>query len=230
MRRIGAGLLLLALISCGRAVPVPAPTPPVVPWLAHPPTNQVIQAELISPAPPPLIPPGTPACQAKQLAGTWTAAGAGLGHHDNRLILRNTGSSACQLQGYVDIKIFGDGGRLLAQAAGSQGQGTYFVSPPGVAVLLTPGTGEVPPGHAVSYNGEAGQAFMDVEWYECASTPVRAVQLTLPDSGGVLNVPPLQGDTSGVCVGQANSPFTYLSRNALAPSAWNWQPTGHLIP
>lgn len=225
-------LLVTALVAgaCARvaATPSPSPSPSVVPWLALPAGHQYPQAPEASPSPPLSAPPGTPTCAAPQLEGVGIMGGAATGHLALPVILRNRGATACSLEGYPDISILDAGGRVLAQTAGAGGRGTFFADGPVVKILMEPGTAALDTSPGPGYRGVLGQAFMNVEWYDCAHRQASTLVLTLPDAGGRLSVPfAFAGPDSPACPNPGYS--SYLARGPLSPSAIAWSPQPQYI-
>ncbi|HKC18015.1 MAG TPA: DUF4232 domain-containing protein, partial [Candidatus Dormibacteraeota bacterium] len=114
--------LLVGSAGCGSVHTLAtAKSNPGVPWLPLPAAHQSVDAPLAVPMPPIPIPPGTPECQAAQLEGVVSGAGAAAGNVDTPLVFRNTGATDCWLDGYLGITIFDAAGRVLATSTGSTG-------------------------------------------------------------------------------------------------------------
>src|SRR5437879_1802236 len=122
------------------AVPTPSPSPAVIPWLALPAAHLVAPQPTPVPSPPLTLPADAPPCTAAQLEGIGADGGAATGHRDLPIILRNRSSAVCWLEGYPDVAILDPRGRLLAQATGSTGRGTFFADDPVMRFAVEPGT------------------------------------------------------------------------------------------
>lgn len=170
--------------------PSPSPLPTFaapahfIPWAPIPPGD----ANQATPTPLP-VPPGTPPCRAAQLEAAQVGQNGATGHLDTPITLRNRGTAACTLDGYADLRIVDSGGRVLAQAVGSTGRGTFFDSGSPQPVLMQPGTPALPATPDASGFGSTGQALVNVEWADCKGPIAQTATLDLPASGGRLVVP-----------------------------------------
>ena len=131
------------------------------------------------------IPSGTPECSASQLEVIAGMGGGATGHTNMPIDFRNRGSSTCFVQGYPDITIRDSTGKILAQANGTSGRGTFFdvtgwVEP----VLMDPGTQFAT---AVRLTPLRGQAYVNIEWWDCAGATAARIDVVLPDGGGTLS-------------------------------------------
>jgi len=205
------------------APPTPSAGNSYVPWLALPPTQQIIEAP---PTVPPAMPPGTPACKGSQLEGEWLGEAAATGNVDMPLQFRNRSSSACYVHGYPDVTVLSASGRTLARGAGADGRGTFFADGPDVPVLLPPNTPGLPtPKLPVDSTNLKGQAFMNFSWYDCPPLPQAArLALDLPDGGGRLIVPfAVQAYFSAAC-GNGQTQLPAVFRGPFGPTGVRWPP------
>jgi hypothetical protein len=208
-------------VSSASALPTPTN---FVPWLALAARGIKPQAPEVTPSPPLAVVAGTPPCRAGQVEGVEVPGGAATGHEDEHILLRNRSGVACFLQGYLDISILDSKGRVLASAVGSADRSTFFdYGLPVLPVLLKPGTPPFgsPTNFQITDPGEVGQAWMNVEWYQCHPS-VQAVEaaLQLPDSGGRLLVPfALQSPYSPDCDTTAST-YTFIGRGPLQASGY----------
>jgi len=177
-----AGVAGVVLAACGRPPlsGASASPPAVVPWLPRPAAHLDPQPAPPSPASPIPVPAGTPSCGADQLEAMAIVAGAATGHVDTPVFLRDRGASACFLEGYADVAIVDASGGLLAQAVGAANRGTFFADGPVVPVLMRTGTAPLAPEEAASWNRDPGQAFMNLEWYDCRNRRSARVVVDLP--------------------------------------------------
>ena len=161
------------------------PTPESVAWKALPPSGVIPQPPSPSPAPQAPIPSGTPECTASQLDVMAGMGNGATGHTNMPIDFRNRGSSGCFLQGYPDVTIRDSTGRILAQASGTAGRGTFFdvidwVEP----VLMDPGTQFA---GGVRLTPPRGQAYVNIEWWDCALASATRIDVVLPAGGGTLS-------------------------------------------
>src|SRR5438105_9048332 len=212
--KLVALIAVMGVVACARiaAVPTPAPTPATIPWLALPPAQQYAPGLTAVPNPPIAVPAGAAACTAAQVEGIGLNGGAGMSHQDLPVLLRNRSSNACWLEGYADIAILDAHGRVLARAAGETGRGTFFADRPVARFGLGTGT---PPLSPAAPGAALGQAFMNVEWWDCAQPQAAQVQLTLPNGGGKLMVPYVFAAVQSPACGVAAAPTSGLSRGPL---------------
>jgi hypothetical protein len=213
-------LIVLSLVACRGTDSEPASSG-FVPWLALPPSNVFPVAPAPSPTPPVPIPAGAPACKAGQLEGALMAQTAATGHVNTPILVRNTGSTACWLEGYADLRILDGTGRELAVVTGAGVGSTFFDDGPVVQVLMPPGTPPLPAPHV---EASRGQAFMNIEWYDCRGTHAGTLSLDLPNGGGNLRLPfDVQAPYSGGCDSGAISPVG-LFRGPFSPAGYTWPP------
>ncbi len=194
------GLTLLA--ACGGHPVVPKSiSADYVPWLPLPTTGIFPAAPTPSPAPPIPIPAGTPACQANQLVGQYLGRWAGLGNTNTPVGLRNKGATPCWLEGFPDVTITNSSNQVLAEAIGAAGRGTYFGDDgPGVQLLMLPGTAPFPSPAGPGQQMVRGQAYVNIEWYDCKALQATALSLGLPGSSGTVTVAfPVAGPYSAAC-------------------------------
>jgi hypothetical protein len=191
-----------------------------VPWVPLPETNVFPQPPSPPATPPVPIPPATPACKAAQLEGAVIASSAATGHVNNPIVVRNTGSAACWLAGSADLRILDSAGHELAVVTGVGGP-SFFDDGPAVQVLLPPFTPPLPAPHQPLIRG---QAFMNIEWYDCHETRAATLVLDLPNGGGSLRVPfDVQSPVSPVCDSGTMSPVGLL-RGPFSPAGYTWPP------
>ena len=217
-----------ALPACSRVGDRPTPNSPV-PWLALPPAHKITDAPILPPDSPPPVPPGTPACTAGQLEGLAIQAGIATGHTYFRVLLRNRDAVPCWLEGYPDIDLRDPADRLLAQVRGASGRAANLDGAPATKVLLAPGTAALVTGSDVRYRGVAGQAYMSVEWFDCARRRAASILIALPDAGKPLAVPfVFQGPGSPAC--PIPGTCCSLTRGPWTPSGVDFNPHPDYIP
>ena len=113
----------------------PSPVPArVIPWAPLPPTA-VIPTPPVSP-PTPGPPPGAAPCRAADLEAVSLGVGGATQHSTMPVVLRNRGTHACILLGFADIRILDSADRVLAQAVGVSGRGTFLDAGDPSAVLM----------------------------------------------------------------------------------------------
>lgn len=225
-RLLVAAALGFFAAACGRA-PAPGSGPPsaVAPWLALPAAHHHVQARLQSPSPPIPVPAGTPPCSAAQLEGQGAFGGAATGHVDLPVIMRNRGGLACYLEGYADVSIADAAGGLLAQSVGSSGRGTFFADAPALPVVMEPGTAALRPDMPGQQSTERGQAWMNVEWYDCRHRQAASLLLNLPGGGGGLSIPfKFEAPYSPACDVPGQATASELRRGPLTPTGVDWMP------
>lgn len=224
---LSAGALGFLLVACAQA-PTPSPSssrPAAVPWLPLPAAHQYAQAPQPSPSPPIPVTPGTAMCSAAQLEGIGVPGGAATGHMDLPVSVRNRGASACYLEGYADVSIMDSAGSMLAQASGTTGRGTFFADAPVLPVVMEPGTAALSSAVPGQRSTEHGQAWMNVEWYDCQRRQAASLLMTLPGGGGMLSIPfAFKGPYSPACDVPGHTTDSGLSRGPLTPSALEWPP------
>jgi hypothetical protein len=160
---------------------------------------------------------------ATQLEGIGIYGGSGMSKTDYPVILRNRSASACSLEGYADVSILSASGMVLARAAGTIGRGTYFADGPVGTFLMQRGTSSLVGNPPSNYRGVLGQAYMNIEWYDCLHRQASSLVLTLPSGGGNLSVPfAFQGPDSPACPNPAWAGSFYLGRGPLTPSGVDW--------
>ena len=157
-----------------------------MPWLALAPSGTFPQAPKASPHPPIPIPPGTHACQASQLdAAYFKSTAATGGNLDSPVSFRNHSSVLCYVEGYPDLTLLDARGSVVATSAGAIGRGTYFPDGPDVPVLMVPGTAQL------AFTGNpapSGQAYLNVQWYDCSYPSAVRLSISLPPNGGTLTI------------------------------------------
>lgn len=162
-------------------------------------------------------------CSATQLEGMGVHGGAATGHVDLPVSLRNRSASACYLEGFADVRIVDGSGSLLAQASGTSGRGTFFSDAAVLHVMMEPGTAALSADVPGQRSTERGQAWMNVEWYDCQNRQAATLFMTLPQGGGSLSVPyAFRGPYSPACDVPGHATYSSLSRGPLTPSALEW--------
>lgn len=144
--------------------------------------------------------------------------GGATGHTNMPLDFRNRGSSTCFLQGYPDVTIRDSTGKILAQANGTLGRGTFFDVTGGVGpVLMDPGT-QFATGPRLT--PLRGQAYVNIEWWDCAGATAARIDVVLPDGGGTLSVNfAVRAGYSAGCDGGSVSPSGVL-RSQFIPTGF----------
>lgn len=227
-----AGVLGILLASCGRTPTSTSSATPsaVVPWLSGPAAHIYPQPPSPSPSSPIAVPAGTPPCGAGQLEATGTSGGAATSHVNLPVILRNRGASACFLEGYADVSVVDASGSVLAQAVGAAGRGTFFQDGPAVPVLMGPNTSPLTPGERPQWWGDPGQAWMNVEWYDCRHRQSVRTFVDLPAGGGRISAPfAFKAPYSPICDTPGHGADSGLLRGPISPSGFAWPPTPNLL-
>ena len=162
--------------------PLPSLRPGAVPWLPLAPANNLAQLQPVTPTPSAPIPvdPASPACKASQLEAQPVQGGAATGHVDTPLVLRNKSAVACYLEGFADVSVVAAKGQALATAFGATGRGTAFSDGPALKLLLQPGTPALGASVPAGGFGAPGQAFLNLEWYDCSRPQATSMTLNLP--------------------------------------------------
>jgi hypothetical protein len=226
MRRVVGAVACVLLVGCGSVSRLATAPSAYVPWAPLPARH----ADIEPPAQgaPPAIPLGTPPCQPSQLQGILIGRYSAMSNPDAPVVLRNTGSSACFLNGFPDLTIADSSGRVIASVAGSDGMGTYFDSGPTyVAVLMK--TNTAPLESAIGWGGgqglQPGQAFFNVEWAGCTVRPASTLYLSLRSGPGRLSIPwNVVPNSPDVC--NRDRPLT---RGPFDPTGISWSPDRHLL-
>ena len=219
-----------ASIRAGSASPGSNPNPALVEWLPLPATNRQIDPPRPTPADPVAIPPHTPACIAAQLEVGRGAGNGATGHVNQPIILRNRENSACVLRGYPDLTITGAGGQVLTHAEGTAGRGTFFDDGPSVEILMQPGTTPLKSTwDPATPLGVRGQAYVNIEWWDCKARPAELLLVYLADGGGQMSLP-FSGLTpvSPACDAPTTA-TSYLARGPFEPSGFQWPPPPNVI-
>ena len=210
------GLALVCLTACGTTVESVRSSGDYVPWVPLPAAHQYVDPPS-APAPA-AVPAGTPECVADQLEGVALAGGAAAGNVNRPLLLRNKGAVDCFVQGFADVTVLDRVGRVLAQAVGATGRGTFFSDGPADPVLLAHGTQALPRPFQAR-DGSQGQAFMNFSWYDCRQPPAVTLTIGLPDGAGAFRIPyATEAAENPMC------PSTYrsISRGPLSPAGNQW--------
>ncbi len=192
-----------------------------VPWLPLSRGNQYPLPP--SPSPPVAIPFDTPFCPAAQLEGALLGSFATASGADTPVVLRNTGSTPCYVNGVPDLTIVDSQGQVLASVRGAGGTGTQYDSGiSAVDVLMPAGT---PPlsdsmGTSASENLTPGLTFVHIRWTGCAHEPASKLYLDLPRGAGrvIVAFAVAAPDPNGCSQG---SP---LVRDPLKPTGVVWPP------
>jgi hypothetical protein len=215
-----ATLCVLSIAGCG-SHGVRSASADYIPWLPLKATGQYPQAPSPTPTAPVAIPSGTPVCPAGQLQAAGGGGGGATGHTNAPVTFRNDSSRDCYLQGYPDIRIFDSGGRLLAQAVGSANRGTFFEDEPAFQVLMVAGTARL----SSTEPAPRGQAFMNIEWFECRGARASSLSIDMPDGGGSLTIPySVSSGYSPICDSTGSHPTGGLTRGPLSPAGYQWPP------
>ena len=196
-----------------------------VPWLPLPPTGLLPQPTESSPNPPVPIPAGTPACTASQLEAILMGSFGATGHMNTPVFFRNRSTMVCYLEGYPDLTILSSAGNVLAHAVGSGQRSTFFSDGPEVPVLMEIGTPILQATEGLTQPQVRGQAYVNIEWYDCRSPVAASLAVDLPAGGGRLMVPyAIRAPNSPTCDSPGIAPAAALSRTALFPSGYVWPP------
>jgi hypothetical protein len=218
----------VSIVACGPESEGPTSSGSV-PWLPLPASNVYPAAPSPGLAPPIAIPAGTPACKAAQLEGSLLGMSAATGHTNTPVAIRNRGSAACYLSGYADLIILDALGHEVVVATGAATGETFFSDGPAVKVLMQPGT---PPLHSTAApprKASRGQAFMNIEWYDCRGTRAASLTLDLPHASGNLTVAfDVAAPSSPVCDSSGMSAIG-LRRGPLSPAGYTWPPEPKLL-
>jgi hypothetical protein len=213
----------VAIAACGAESEGPTSSGSV-PWLSLPPSNVYPAPPSPGIAPPIAIPAGTPACKAAQLEGSLLGMSAATGHTNTPVAIRNTGSAACYLSGYTDLIILDASGHELVVATGAATGETFFRDGPAVQVLMQPGTPPLRSTAAPSRQASRGQAFMNIEWYDCRGTRAASLSLDLPHASGNLTIAfDVIAPSSPVCDSSGVSAVG-LRRGPFSPAGYAWPP------
>lgn len=218
MGAVGRALVALALVAvtaCGATVESIKSAGSYVPWLPLPAGQQVLNLPV--PAAPAPVPAGAVQCVSGQLEGIGLAGGVAAGNSNQPLLFRNKGTSGCFMRGFVDITILDRRGRVLVRGAGEAGRGTFFADPPVTDVWMPAGTPPLP--HAFqTRDGFAGQAFMNMSWYDCRQPLAAAMEVRLPGRGGSFQVPyAREASTNPACQGDTST-HADLRRAPVSPA------------
>jgi len=227
LRRAVLAVCVVLLVACGPRPAATSSTAEYVPWLPLHTTGVYLMPPSPSPAPPVPIPAGTPICQAAQLEaaaiGGYAASG---GNVDSPVALRDTGSTACYLEGYPGVTILDAAGRSLAQAIGSANRGTYFPEWPEGQVLLQPGTPPLPRPPFAGQTGmlSRGQAVFNMQWWDCRHPMAAKLSIDLPNASGNLTTPyPSNASYNPICDSKIQ-PAGTVTRGAIGPAGYWWPP------
>jgi hypothetical protein len=232
MGALGRGFVALAILAttgCAATQPHLAFTKPAgyVPWAPLAATHNYVEAPPAPVVPPLPIPAGTPACQASQLEGAGVEGGGAGGNVNMPLMFRNMSSTACFLEGYVDVTVLDRAGAVLARGTGKTGRGTFFPEGPVTELLMTTGTPKLRAFGAHRPAG-TGQAYMNFSWYDCRELQAAQLAIGLPDGGGTFRMPyPAKAAWYGAC--DSSRSYKAIQRGALMPSGTQWPPPPEYI-
>ena len=220
MRIALVALAVVSVASCASPRALADTPKSFVPWQPLPAAHQYVDPATSPPAAP-AVPPGTPRCVAAQMEGVGLAGSAAAGNVDTPLLLRNKGTVSCYLRGFVDLTVIDRRGRVLANAAGAVGRGTFFSDGPVTDVWMPAGTPNLPKPFQMR-DGRTGQAFMNFSWYDCQRPLAAAIEMALPDGGGMLRMPyAAQGSGNPSCQSDT-SIFKAIFRGPLSPAGSLW--------
>jgi len=217
----GGSLIALALVAtavaCASPSPVASTPKSYVPWQPLPAAHHYMNPAQELPAAP-LVPGGTPPCNATQMEGAGLAGGAAAGSVNRPLLLRNKGVSDCFVQGFADVTVLDRTGRVLAQAVGATGTGTFISDGPADPVLMVHGTPALPAPFQ-NRDGSEGQAFMNFFWYDCRHPLSSTLAIGLPDGEGTFRIP-----YATEAAGNPMCPSNYkaIARGPLSPAGNQW--------
>lgn len=171
------------------------------------------------------IPPATPECRATDLDAAYLFSSAATGGNVNTPIgFRDRGSAACYLEGYPDILLLDGAGSILATASGAASEGTYFNDGPVVPILLEPGTLPLSAPPASGQPPSGGQAFINVQWFDCRRPTSSKMSIDLPHGGGRLTIPfAVRGAYYPTC-DTSTQPLEMLARGPFSPTGIQWPP------
>lgn len=240
---IVVGLAFSGLAACGSAqrpaasISPAAPVSPrgtanpaVVEWLPLPASNQQINPESATPVPPVAIPAGTPTCTAAQLEVGRGASSGATGHVNQPIVFRNRTSSACVLQGYPDLAVIAADGQTLAEGAGTTNRGTFFLDGPAVPVLIQPGTAPLKSMYdPTAPVGTPGQAYVNIEWWDCQARTAERLLVSLGDGAGQLSLAFLGRAPVSPACGATATATSYLARGPFDPSGFPWPPPPEVV-
>src|SRR6266511_2088164 len=217
----GGSLIALALVAtavaCASPSPVASTPKSYVPWQPLPAAHHYMNPAQELPAAP-LVPGGTPPCNATQMEGAGLAGGAAAGSVNRPLLLRNKGVSDCLVQGFADVTVLDRTGRVLAQAVGATGTGTFISDGPADPVLMVHGTPALPAPFQ-NRDGSEGQAFMNFFWYDCRHPLSSTLAIGLPDGEGTFRIPyATEAAGNPMCT----SNYKAIARGLLSPAGNQW--------
>jgi hypothetical protein len=152
------------------------------------------------------------------MEGVGLAGGAAAGNVDRPLLLRNKGASDCFVQGFADVTVLDRAGRVLAQAVGAAGRGTFFADGPADPVLMAHNTPALPKPFQTR-DGSEGQAFMNFSWYDCRHPLAATLAIGLPDGHGTFRIPyATEAAENPMCP----SNYRAIARGPLSPAGSQW--------
>jgi hypothetical protein len=217
---VGRATSIASAPPTGAVQGVPAPGH-FIPFAPLPPAGLYPSPPLPS-ATPMVLPSGTSACRAGQVEAAYGGSGGATGHVVQSIRLRNKSRTVCFIDGYPEISILDPSGRLLARAAGTANRGTLFDEGWSGPVLMSVDTPSLPAtsGGPVTGPAPTGQAFLNVEWYDCAHRHAAQLRLSLLSGGGDLIIAfPIDGPFGAQCDGSTE--FVGLYRGPLTPLGWS---------
>jgi hypothetical protein len=199
-----------------------------VPWVALPDTGTFPSFPPdAAPSPPIPVPPGTPPCTADAVEGrAYQGDRLSGGVVIDEVLLRNRGTSACTLDGYPGVMVLESRGFPLAKLTGSDAASADLPSVPAVAVLLEPGTPQLPPVAAgPGDNTVMGQARLQLEWAGCQATRASSLALFLPGDARQLTVDfPYATALLSACDSNAPPTMPTVARGPFMPTGVQWPP------
>jgi len=191
------GLGLLAVAGCGPLHPLAAASTPAgtIPWKAL--AADLTPMPAASPQAMP-VPPGTPACIARELAGVALGSQGATGHVIASFAFVGTGTSDCYLDGTPTLTVLDGAGRALPFLA----RVPFF--PPDVTGPQRVSPGPLPDPHAAL---KYGQASLTIDWVSqpeaClgqAGVTVATAVIAIP-GGGSLTIAMPQAPQAYTCQG-----------------------------
>jgi hypothetical protein len=145
------------------------------------------------------------------------------GNRNNPVVLRNTSSTQCYLNGAPDLTVVGEDGSVQARVLGADGVGTQFDQYiAAVDILMLVGTPQFADTTAYvdAESLPPGQAFLNILWNGCTLVPAGRLWVDLAGGAGRVVVDfPVAAPDPATCTHQ--SP---LIRDPLKPTGVPWPP------
>ncbi len=180
LRTLVASLALLALTACGSVHPTASAEQQPIPWLPLPANLTVVPVPSPQPYP---IPPGTPACTARDLVAGVTGSQGATGYVVTSIAFAGSGAAACFLDGTPHVVLLDSRGRDLAFTQRSP----YFPAEVPGPALVEPGP---PPDPHTAL--KIGQASLTIDWMSqpeaClgqAAASVAGARIGIPGVGAI---------------------------------------------